>query len=91
MYFVENASIVPIGLVVGTLPLTPGGLGTLEAGMEFLYATIGAGQGDGTIITLAYRAMTYCMAAVGACYYLTARKSVDRMLHDAATLAEEMA
>lgn len=89
--FVENASIVPLGLVVSTIPVTPGGLGTLEAGFEFLYSTIGAAQGDGTIIALTYRAMTYCVAAIGACYYFSARKKVDRMWHDAESLAEEMA
>ncbi len=87
----ENASIVPMGLVIGTLPLTPGGLGTLEAGLEFLYASIGAATGDGTVIALAYRAMTYVVAMIGTAYYLSARKSVDRMLHDAETLAEELA
>ncbi len=88
--FFENASIVPLGLVVSTIPVTPGGLGTLEAGFEFLYATLGAAQGDGTIIALTYRAMTYCLATIGAFYYFSARKNVDRMLHDAETLAEEI-
>ncbi len=88
--FSENASVVPIGLVLGTLPLTPGGLGTLEAGLEYLFLLVGAGKGDGTLIALVYRMMTYVVAAIGAGYYLSARTSVDRMLHDAEELAEEM-
>jgi len=88
--FSENASIVPVGLVIGTLPLTPGGLGTLEAGLEFLFTTVGAEKGDGTLIALVYRVMTYVLAAIGAGYYLSARKSVDRLIHDAEELAEEM-
>ena len=87
----ENISIVPIGLTASTIPLTPGGLGTLEAAFEFLYTTIGAAEGDGTIIAITYRVMTYGLAAIGACYYLTARQKVDRMLHDAEELAEEIA
>lgn len=87
----ENASIVPLGLVVSTIPLTPGGLGTLEAGFDFLYTSIGAAAGDGTIVALTYRAMTYGLAAIGACYYFVARKSVDSLLHDAEELAEEIA
>ncbi|NOY42042.1 MAG: flippase-like domain-containing protein [Planctomycetes bacterium] len=88
--FSENASVVPIGLVLGTLPLTPGGLGTLEAGLEYLFVLVGAGKGDGTLIALVYRMMTYVVAAIGAGYYLSARKSVDRMLHDAEEFAEEI-
>lgn len=89
--FAQNASIVPIALVAGALPLTPGGLGALEGGMEFLYTLIGAAKGDGTIVALAYRAMTYIFAAVGAFYYFSSRKKVDDMLHDAEVLAEEAA
>jgi hypothetical protein len=86
----QCASIVPPSLVAGTLPLTPGGLGTLEATTEFFYATLGAREGDGTIVALAYRAMTYVFAAVGACYYLAARRKIDVMLHEAEELAEEL-
>jgi uncharacterized protein (TIRG00374 family) len=86
----QNASIVPPSLVAGALPLTPGGLGTMEAAIEFFYVTLGAPKGDGTIVALAYRAMTYVVAAVGAGYYLTARKKIDTMLHEAEELAEEL-
>jgi len=89
--FAQNASIVPIGLVAGAIPLTPGGLGALEGGMEFLYTLIGASKGDGTIVALAYRAMTYIFAAVGAFYYFSARKKVDDLLHEAEVLADETA
>lgn len=86
----QSASIVPPSLVAGALPLTPGGLGTLEAATEFFYATLNAREGDGTIVALAYRAMTYVFAALGACYYLTARRRIDVMLHEAEELAEEL-
>jgi len=86
---IENASIVPLGLAISAIPLTPGGLGTLEAGFEFLFTTIGAAEGDGTIVALTYRAMTYGVATFGACYYLAAKKSVDRLIHEAEAFAEE--
>jgi len=86
---VENASIVPLGLVISAIPLTPGGLGTLEAGFEFLYTMIGAAEGDGFIIAFAYRVMVYGVASMGACYYFTSRKSVNLLIHEAETLAEE--
>ena len=88
--FFQNASIVPIALVAGAIPMTPSGLGTLEFVLEFLYVSIGASKGDGTIVSLAYRATTYVVAGVGACYYLSSRKNVDRMLHDAEALAVEL-
>ncbi len=88
--FYQNASIVPPSLVAGAIPLTPGGLGTMEAAIEFFYSTLGASRGDGTIVALAYRAMTYMVAVVGACYYFSARKRIDSMLHEAEELAEEM-
>jgi hypothetical protein len=34
--------------------------------------------------------MSYFFAAVGACYYLTARKKIDVMLHEAEKLADEL-
>ena len=86
----QNASIVPPSLVAGALPLTPGGLGTMEAALEFFYVTLGAREGDGTIVALSYRAMSYFFAAVGACYYLTSRKKIDVMLHEAEKLADEL-
>jgi glycosyltransferase 2 family protein len=86
----QDIAIVPPSLVAGTLPLTPGGLGTTEAVVEFFYVALGAAKGDGTIVALSYRAMTYFFAAAGACYYLTARKKIDVMLHEAEELAEEL-
>ena len=89
--FVQNASLVPIGLVAGAVLPTPGGLGGLEGAIEFLYTSIGANKGDGTIVALSYRAMTYLFAAIGAFYYFSSRKKVDDLLHEAEALAEESA
>jgi uncharacterized protein (TIRG00374 family) len=86
----QCASFVPPSLLAGALPLTPGGLGTMELAVEFFYSTLGGQKGDGTVVALAYRAMTYVVAAVGACYYLTSRKKIDTMLHEAEELAEEL-
>ena len=89
--FAQNASIVPIALVAGALPLTPGGLGALEGGLELLYSSVGAGEGDGTIVALAYRAMTYAFASIGGFYYFSSRKKVNDLLHEAEVLGEETA
>ena len=86
--FTQNASLVPIGLVAGAIPFTPGGLGLLESGMEALFTSIGAGKGDGTIVALAYRAMTYVVAGIGACYYFSSRRKVSDLMHEAEALAD---
>ena len=86
--FLQNASIVPAGLVAGAIPSTPGGLGVLEGGMEYLYSMLGAAKGDGGIVALTYRAMTYLFAGIGGIYYFSARKKVDELIHEAEVLAE---
>jgi uncharacterized membrane protein YbhN (UPF0104 family) len=69
----------------------PGGLGVLEGTLAFLYTVVGSSQADGAIVAFTYRAMTYVVAALGACYYFAARQQVDRLLHDAEDLAENIA
>lgn len=88
--FQENASIVPLALVAGALPLTPGGLGLTETGLAKLYEAIQLHESDGAMVALCYRALTYVVAAVGGCYYLSAKKRMDRLLQEAETLAEEL-
>ncbi|MEM9658667.1 MAG: lysylphosphatidylglycerol synthase transmembrane domain-containing protein, partial [Planctomycetota bacterium] len=82
--------VAPMSMVAGALPLTPAGLGTFETAMEFLYRTVGARDGDGTLAAITYRVMTYVFASIGAVYYISARGKVDRLLHDAEDLADEL-
>ena len=58
--FQENATIVPMALVAGALPLTPGGLGITETGLAKLYATIGLRETDGAMVALGYRGADVC-------------------------------
>jgi uncharacterized protein (TIRG00374 family) len=80
----------PMSLCAGAVPLTPSGLGTFEAAMEELYRQVGCGRGVGASVAITYRAMTYVMAAIGAVYYLNARKAVSRVLHEAEELQEQL-
>jgi uncharacterized protein (TIRG00374 family) len=73
----------PMSLCAGAIPLTPSGLGTFEAAMEELYRLVGCTPGTGASVAITYRAMTYVMAALGAVYYLNARKTVKEVLHEA--------
>jgi len=88
--FMQTASIVPLGFVAGAVPLTPGGLGLLESGVAQLFHMIGFDASEGAMVALAYRAMTYVVAAIGACYYVSARRTVDELLDEAEHLEEEV-
>jgi hypothetical protein len=88
--FRENLVLVPTSLLAGVIPATPSGLGTMEAAVELLYRKTGAADGDGTMVALAYRVATLVMASVGVVYYLTARKKVGDLIHQADELADEL-
>jgi uncharacterized protein (TIRG00374 family) len=47
------------GLVLSMIPLTPGGLGFVEAGLTGLLALAGIGAADAALATLAYRLVSY--------------------------------
>jgi uncharacterized protein (TIRG00374 family) len=88
--FVQNATIVPLALVAGAMPLTPGGLGLTEAALARLYENIGLQGSDGALVALTYRALTYAVAAIGAVYYLSAKRRYDLLLAEAEELSEEI-
>jgi hypothetical protein len=88
--FQQNATIVPLALVAGAIPLTPGGLGIMETGLAKLFAIIGLNQAEGAMVALSYRALTYVVAALGACYYLSAKRRMDALLSEAESLADEL-
>jgi uncharacterized protein (TIRG00374 family) len=45
--------------LLGQLPITPGGLGVVEAGLTGALALIGVNGGDAVLATLAYRLFNY--------------------------------
>jgi hypothetical protein len=42
------------------------------------------------MVALGYRALTYVVASIGACYYLSARKRMHDLMIEAEALAEEL-
>ena len=80
--------IAPMSLFVGAIPATPGGLGTFEATMEFLYLLVGGQEGDGTVAALTYRVATYVVASIGGIYYAASRSGIEDAIHEAEELAE---
>jgi uncharacterized membrane protein YbhN (UPF0104 family) len=66
--YVQHFVIIPVANLVGAIPATPSGLGTLEAAVDALYQTV-PGQttippGDGTLVALAQR-MTMIIRRAG--------------------------
>ena len=73
---VHNHMIVaPLGLMVGTIPITPGGLGLVEAAMGQLFEMSGSRAGTAVLMMLAYRGVQIAIAMVGLVFALADRKS----------------
>lgn len=80
--------ITPMSLAAGAIPLTPSGLGVAEAAIGQLFQSAGFNQADGYLAGITYRVMTYVMAAVGAVYYVSARRAVTQVLEEAEQVAD---
>jgi uncharacterized membrane protein YbhN (UPF0104 family) len=81
--------ITPMTLAAGAIPLTPSGLGIAEGAAGQLFASAGYRRGDGVLVAIAFRVMTYVMVCVGAVYYLRARRSVDAAIHEAEEASDD--
>ncbi|WP_404309767.1 lysylphosphatidylglycerol synthase transmembrane domain-containing protein [Neorhodopirellula lusitana] len=83
----EHFVIVPIGMLASALPITPSGLGVLEATTETLYHLIPARVTDasGTIVALVFELVKVALAAIGTLFYWTAGKDVQESLEYAET------
>lgn len=64
--------IVPIGLVVNTIPLTPGGLGVGEATFAVLFGMVGLSGGPEVLIS--WRLVTLLVGLSGLVFYLQGRR-----------------
>ena len=88
----QHLVIVPTAALVGALPLTPSGVGTLELALEELYKAMPAGSqvvaGDGTLVGIGRRATEIVVALVGLMFYLTHRREVEEVYHEAEVASE---
>ncbi|MCC7475527.1 MAG: flippase-like domain-containing protein [Pirellulales bacterium] len=87
----EHVVIVPVAGLVGALPLTPSGLGTMEFAVEELYklmpdATVS--PGDGTLVALGRRVTDIVVALAGLAFYLTHRREVEEVFAEAEECAD---
>jgi len=80
-----HLTIVPIANLGNSVPL-PGGLGGFELALDFLYRAISSEEvapRHGFVIALAFRITTLLIATIGMAYYLSHKREVDEMLHEA--------
>ena len=66
--------LIPLGMLVNSLPLTPGGLGVGEAAFDVLFK--GAGLTGGAETLLAWRLLMLLISLVGLVFYLQGRRQV---------------
>ena len=79
----QTCLVGPMSLCASALPLTPGGVGLAEGAMGKMFSEIGLASDDGYLVGIAFRAMMYVMAALGAVYYVSARKSMKEIAGEA--------
>jgi uncharacterized protein (TIRG00374 family) len=92
-----NPSLVLLAYVasslLGMIPITPGGLGFVEAGLAGTLALAGVGGGDALVATLAYRLASFWLPlpAGAAGYWLFRRRYRDSGARDSDSGASEPA
>jgi uncharacterized protein (TIRG00374 family) len=73
-------------MVLGMIPITPGGLGFVEAGLTATLALAGVSAVDAVLATLAYRLVSYWLPLMlGPFAYLMHRRRYGRRVETAAT------
>lgn len=90
----EQFVIVPLAMFAGALPITPNGLGTFEASIEYLYPNMSKAHvpaARGLLVSLIYRLVTIGIALVGVVIYFFSRREVSATLHDAEEPADDLA
>lgn len=76
--------ISPVAGLVGCLPISPGGLGSYEMAMTYLYNILSSPtqQGRGFVIGLCYRITTLLVAGIGLIFYWTHKGEVTLAMDD---------
>lgn len=75
--------VAPIGLSVNAIPLSPGGLGVGEAGMQQLFGLVGGDGAKAFVMMLAYRVMSWLIALAGVPYLVVSFGETRRAVAEA--------
>jgi uncharacterized protein (TIRG00374 family) len=87
----EHFVIIPLAMVAGAIPITPNGLGTMEAAIEVLFPRMSANHvagSRGLLVSLVFRLITIVIALVGVVIYALTRREVSAVMHEAEEVAE---
>ena len=77
----EHLVVVPTAMLISTLPLTPGGVGLLEAAMVAMYAPFtDEPEIKGFAVALVFEVVKLVMAVIGVLFYWTAPDEVRTSL-----------
>ncbi len=81
----EHFVIVPVAMLASALPISPAGVGVLEAAMESLYRLLPADPtaASGTLVALVFELVKLAMAGIGTLFYWTAAPEVRESLQRA--------
>lgn len=82
----EHFVIVPLAMVISAIPITPGGLGTMELAVAELFSTMSQQQVDaaqGLAVSLVFRLMTIVIAMTGVVVYAVSRREISEVVHEA--------
>lgn len=90
----EHYFAVPLVAICGALPISPNGLGTIEAAAEYLYRTLlpEAVVGTGVLAALSHRLAMIATGVVAAAYYYAAGgRRVEDEIAEAASISSDAA
>jgi len=83
----QHLVIVPMSALVGAIPLTPSGLGTMELAVEELYQSMPGDmhvhKGDGTLVAIGRRATEIAVALIGLVFYFSRRREFEALYAEA--------
>lgn len=89
----EMMIITPLAMVFAAIPISPGGMGTLELAITELYVSVPGqelSQASAITVALGFRVLTIGLAFIGAAFYWTNRASVDRTMAEASAEEESL-
>ena len=75
-----HCSMIPIIMIISSLPIAPAGIGVGEAAFVYFYGTVGVAQSEATALSLTYRFTTIVISLFGGVLLLFDRR---RALRDA--------
>jgi len=90
----DHFLVVPVSMVIGAIPVTPSGLGTLEATLAYMYTVVEAVPSSeavsGVVVALVYRLITVIIAMIGVCFYFAGHREVQETIHEAELTEESL-